>query len=283
MELSFHLPSPGSLCHELQRPEGSNPEGSILGTPLSSAQVPAGATPTQHALLCREPGKERVQEGLGERDPLGGVEFQHPPHQVKELRVLQRVVQHVGLKGTGDTQHGDREPGPRAGAGLPPLPNTASPIPNTAPQSSLQSQIQHPPGLPPIPNTASTASPISQGTHEPWAKAASNPKYSIPQSCLHSQIQHPSFPTPPPAPARAGSLQLRAVPVGFPIPEQLLPSGVCSSPGRICHQTCSHPTPGCHCGSIFASCGEGGVSGRISPSQAVRPGLSSGPGSYRVL
>lgn len=42
-----------------------------------------------------------MQEGFRKRDPLGRVELEHPSHQVKELRVLQRVMQHVCLKQKG--------------------------------------------------------------------------------------------------------------------------------------------------------------------------------------
>lgn len=201
-------------------PRGIHPEGSIL----SSAEVPAGAAPAQHPLLCREPGKEGVQESLGERDPLQGVELQHPPHQVKELRVLQGVVQHVRLQGTGDTQ-----PGPGQGSSHPKWSThspRADPIPNTAS-----------PGLPPIPNA------------------------------------HPALASPGSLQMRAGA-PCQAVTMGMPIPEtpipgqgreQHLPAGACSSPARICHQTCSHPTPGCHCGSIFASCtGKVGIRQELS-------------------
>lgn len=42
-----------------------------------------------------------MQEGFRKRDPLGRVELEHPSHQVEELRVLQRVVQHVCLEQKG--------------------------------------------------------------------------------------------------------------------------------------------------------------------------------------
>lgn len=109
------FPAPGSLVQCPSPPEAERGWAPILEVQIqqespqprpSSAQVPAGAAATQHPFLCGEAGKEGMQEGFRERDPLGRLEFQHPPHQVEELRVLQRVVQHVGLHEKGGQRGG---------------------------------------------------------------------------------------------------------------------------------------------------------------------------------
>lgn len=46
----------------------------------------------------RVTSKEGLQKSLSQFDVLGRVQFYHPPHQVKQLQVLQRVLEHVTLQ-----------------------------------------------------------------------------------------------------------------------------------------------------------------------------------------
>lgn len=73
-----------------ERSQQPSPTASpCAGLCLSSAGVAAGV---EGALLRGQAAKEGVEQGLGQCDALGGVELQHPPHQVEQLHVLQGVL-----------------------------------------------------------------------------------------------------------------------------------------------------------------------------------------------